>query len=138
MMAAVRNKDSKVEVALRRRLWAVGLRFRKHYKALIGQPDIVFIGSRVVVFVDGDFWHGNAWKIRGLASLADLFPTRTEWWIAKIERNMQRDREVTDALTKAGWLVVRVWESRVLSETDAVVAEISELVRGRRTVLAPN
>ena len=130
MMAAVRNKDGKAEMALRRRLWAIGLRFRKHHKGLVGKPDIVFPGPRIVVFVDGDFWHGNAWRLRGLPSLADLFPSRTEWWVAKIERNMARDQEVTEALAGAGWTVLRYWESRVLADIDAVAAEVEEKVRG--------
>ena len=129
MMAAVKNKDSKAELMLRKRLWAVGLRYRKHHPGLVGRPDIVFPGAQVAVFVDGDFWHGNAWRLRGLASLADLFPNRTDWWVHKIERNMQRDREVTDALTEAGWVVARVWESRVLREVDVVAAEVESLVR---------
>lgn len=132
MMAAVKNKDSKAELMLRKRLWVVGLRYRKHHSGLVGRPDIVFPGARVAVFVDGDFWHGNAWRLRGLASLADLFPNRTDWWVRKIERNMQRDREVTDALTKAGWLVMRVWESRVLAEAEVVAEEIGSLIRDRQ------
>lgn len=131
MMAAVKNKDSKAELMLRKRLWAAGLRYRKHQPGLIGRPDIVFPGAGVVVFVDGDFWHGNAWRLRGLTSLADLFPNRTVWWVHKIERNMQRDCEVTKALTEAGWVVVRVWESRILTEVDVVAAEVERLVRNR-------
>src|SRR5688572_10251123 len=85
MMAQVKNKDSKAELAIRRRLHAMGLRYRLHYR-IEGRPDIAFPSRRVAVFIDGDFWHGNAWKLRGLGSLAELFPTRTEWWVAKITR----------------------------------------------------
>ncbi len=131
MMAAVRSKDSKAEVALRRRLWEKGLRFRKHYKGLVGRPDIVFPGPHAVVFVDGDFWHGNAWQLRGLPTLADLFPTRTEWWVAKIKRNMARDQEVTALLERGGWSVLRYWESRVLTDLNGVAEEVATLVRSR-------
>ena len=131
MMAAVRSKDGKAELALRRRLWALGLRFRKHYKGLIGRPDIVFPGVRVVVFVDGDLWHGNAWRLRGLSSLADLFPTRTEWWVAKIERNVARDEEVGRTLAEEGWHVLRYWESRVLVDLDGVAGEVATQVHAR-------
>lgn len=130
-MAAVRNKDGRAELALRHRLWALGLRFRKHHKRLIGRPDIVFPGPRVVVFVDGDFWHGNAWRLRGLPSLADLFPSRTEWWVAKIERNIARDQEVTSALERDGWRVLRYWESRVLADLNGVAEEVVAFVRSR-------
>ncbi|KKM12201.1 hypothetical protein SY88_05000 [Clostridiales bacterium PH28_bin88] len=132
MMAAVKNKDSKAELALRSRLWAAGLRYRKHYRGLPGRPDIVFPGTRVAVFVDGDFWHGNAWRLRGLQSLADLFPTRTDWWVQKIERNMVRDQEVTWSIMEAGWTVLRYWESHILDDPDGVAREIIDTVRGKK------
>jgi DNA mismatch endonuclease (patch repair protein) len=116
MMAAVRGKDSKAELALRRALHARGLRYRLHARDVFGHPDLVIRSRRLAVFVDGDMWHGNEHRRRGLASLADLFPTRTEWWVAKIERNMQRDQEVSDRLKSEGWTVVRVWESEVLQD----------------------
>lgn len=131
IMAAVRNKDTKAEVLLRSRLWAMGLRYRKNAKDLPGRPDIVFPGPRVVVFVDGDFWHGNAWRLRGLPSLAALFPTRSDWWVAKIERNVARDRRVTAMLADLGWVVLRYWESRVLSDPDGVAREIRDIVNER-------
>ncbi len=82
MMAAVHNKDSKAEIAIRKRLFAFGLRYRKHYKvkALPRRTiDIAFPRRKIAVFIDGDMWHGNAWRLRGLNSLEELFPTRTEW-----------------------------------------------------------
>jgi DNA mismatch endonuclease (patch repair protein) len=113
MMAAVRNKNSKAEVALRRELHARGVRYRLHARDVPGHPDIVIRSLRLAVFVDGDMWHGNAWRLRGLARLEDLFPTRTEWWAAKISRNMERDRQVSERLKEQGWSVVRLWESDV-------------------------
>ncbi len=112
-MAAVRGKDSKAELALRRVLHARGLRYRLHARDVFGHPDLVIRSRKLAVFVDGDMWHGNEHRRRGLASLADLFPTRTEWWVAKIERNIQRDQEVSEHLRADGWTVVRVWESEV-------------------------
>ncbi len=129
-MARVKNKDSKAEMAIRRRLHAMGLRYRLHYR-IVGRPDIVFPARRVAVFVDGDFWHGNAWKLRGLGSLAELFPTRTEWWVAKITHTMERDAEVTRLLAEEGWTVLRFWESEVLADPDAVAEQIATVVRGR-------
>lgn len=116
MMAAVRSKDSKAELALRRALHARGMRYRLHARDVTGHPDLVIRSRRLAVFVDGDMWHGNEHRRRGLASLADLFPTRTDWWVAKIERNMQRDQEVNARLAADGWRVVRLWESEVLSD----------------------
>lgn len=135
MMATVRNRDSKAEWAVRRRLHAMGLRYRLQYK-IIGKPDIVFPRQRVAVFIDGDFWHGNAWRLRGLRSQAELFPTRTEWWVAKITRNMERDDEVTHALSEQGWTVLRFWESDVQRDADQVASRIANEVNEARERLA--
>ena len=132
IMSRIRSKDTQPELLVRRRLWAAGYRYRLHLKALVGRPDIVFVGPKITVFVDGDFWHGNAWRVREKNSLADLFPTNTDWWVAKIERNMERDREVSSALEERGWEVIRVWESDILADLDQVVALITEAVDRRR------
>ncbi|MEJ7901248.1 MAG: very short patch repair endonuclease [Thermomicrobiales bacterium] len=127
MMGKVKQKNSKAEIAIRKRLHAMGLRYRLH-QPLIGRPDIVFPKETIAVFVDGDMWHGNAWRLRGLNSLAELFPSRTEWWVAKITRNMERDTFVTMRLEAEGWTVVRVWESEILKDADAVAEAIAALV----------
>ncbi len=129
MMAAVRSKDSKAELALRRALHARGLRYRLHAKDIPGHPDLVIRSRKIAIFVDGDMWHGNEHHRRGLASLADLFPTRTDWWVAKIERNMQRDREVNAQLAANGWMVVRVWESEVLQDPERAADMIMDILR---------
>lgn len=124
MMSKVKNKDSRAELTVRRCLHARGLRYRIHYNKAYGRPDIVFIRKRVAVFIDGDFWHGNAWRLRGLPSLAAQFPNRTEWWVRKLERTKRRDAEVTERLTNEGWTVLRFWESDVLSNAEMVVNRI--------------
>lgn len=128
MMAAVRSRDSKAELQLRQALHRRGLRYRLHARDVYGTPDIVIRSRQVAVFVDGDFWHGNAWRLRGLPNLAAMFPTRTEWWVNKITRNIQRDKTVTEHLNSDGWHVIRVWESDVLADPDScaerVLAEI--------------
>ena len=121
------------ELALRRELHARGLRYRLHARDIIGRPDVVVRKYRIAVFVDGDFWHGNAWKLRGLPSLEALFPTRTEWWVSKIRRNIARDREVTDTLRESGWNVIRVWESEILDDPAAAAERvIDEINRSGR------
>lgn len=121
MMARVRHKDSRAELALRRALHAAGLRYRLHAADVLGRPDLVIRSRRLAVFVDGDLWHGNPDEVRrrGRSSLDELFPTRTEWWVAKIERTMRRDREVTEGLRAQGWRVVRLWEHDVLRDPEA-------------------
>lgn len=125
-MAAVKHKDSKAELALRRALHAAGLRYRLHTKDVPGKPDIVNRAKKLAVFVDGDLWHGNPDEVRrrGRASLAELFPTRTEWWVAKIERTIARDREVTEQLRAEGWTVIRLWEHDVLRDADGCAAAV--------------
>lgn len=120
-MAKVRNKDSRAELALRRALHAAGLRYRLHAPDVLGRPDLVIRSRRLAVFVDGDLWHGNPDEVRrrGRSSLAELFPSRTEWWVAKIERTVRRDREVTAALRDQGWTVLRLWEHDVLRDPQA-------------------
>jgi DNA mismatch endonuclease, patch repair protein len=133
MMAAVRNKDSKAELALRRTLHARGLRFRLHARDLPGRPDLVIRKYRLAVFVDGDFWHGNAWRVRGLARFEDQFPTNQEFWVAKITRNMERDREVTAALVADGWRVIRLWESEVLDDPAGAAERVHQAIRSAMT-----
>jgi DNA mismatch endonuclease, patch repair protein len=129
MMAAVKAKDSAAELALRRELHQRGRRFQLHARDLAGRPDIVFRRGRVAVFVDGDFWHGNAWRLRGLPNLQAQFPNRTEWWTTKIRRNMERDAEVSAALEGEGWRVVRAWESEVLADASAVADRVDDALR---------
>lgn len=93
---------------------------------MFGHPDLVIRSRRLAIFVDGDMWHGNEHHRRGLSSLADLFPTRTEWWVAKIERNMARDQEVNARLKGEGWTVVRLWESEVLQNPQKASEKVLE------------
>lgn len=129
-MAAVKHKDSRAELALRRELHARGLRYRLHARDIVGCPDIVVRKRGVAVFVDGDFWHGNAHHRRGLARLEDLFPNNTEFWVAKIRRTMERDREVTVELRAGGWQVIRLWEEDVLEAPREAANAVERVLRG--------
>lgn len=129
IMAAVRGRDTVAEMALRRRLWHNGYRYRVH-SPLPGHPDILFSRQKLAVFVDGDFWHGNSWRVRGLPSLEHQFPSRTNWWVAKISQNLARDERVTESLRQQGWEVLRFWESDVLSDPNRVARVVAEVVSG--------
>ncbi|MEH0936774.1 very short patch repair endonuclease [Micromonospora psammae] len=130
IMAAVRNRDTKPEIALRRVLWRRGLRYRVHAK-LIGKPDLAFLGPRLAVFVDGDFWHGNAWRVRGLPNFDAQFHNmnNAEFWRAKISQNIARDQAVNTELQSAAWTVYRVFESQLNSDLERVADQIESLVR---------
>lgn len=111
-MQAIKSKNSKIEVILRQALWKRGLRYRKNTKQVYGHPDIAFIGKRIAVFCDGEFWHGYEWESR-----RGNIKSNKEFWFSKIERNMKRDSEVNDYLTSHGWVVLRFWESEIKNDT---------------------
>lgn len=119
-MKAVKNKDSDIELKLRKELWSRGLRYRKNYTKIIGKPDIVFIGKKVAVFCDSEFWHGYNWEER-----KKDFKSNQDFWISKIERNIQRDIEVTKALEEDGWTVLRFWGKEIKKDT-SVCADVIE------------
>jgi DNA mismatch endonuclease (patch repair protein) len=126
IMSAVRGRDTRPEIALRRALHAKGLRFRVQYRSVRGRPDVAFPTRRIAVFVDGDFWHGNAWRLRGDRSLKSQFARwrNTDFWLAKIRSNIARDHKVTRELTCAGWTVIRFWESDVVKDLNACVSKV--------------
>jgi DNA mismatch endonuclease (patch repair protein) len=113
IMAAVKSKNTRPEVALRKALWRQGLRFRVHYKGLPGKPDIVFMKARIAVFCDGDYWHGHNWALRGMKNFEEELAGYSEFWANKIRRNVQRDEEVNRQLIALGWQVLRIWESEI-------------------------
>ncbi|MBQ4081859.1 MAG: very short patch repair endonuclease [Clostridia bacterium] len=121
-MQAVKNKDSQIELLLRKELWSRGIRYRKNSTKIFGKPDIVFIGKKVAVFCDSEFWHGYNWEER-----KKDFKSHQEFWIPKIERNMQRDKEVTAKLESEGWIVLRFWGNEIKKNT-AQCADIIEKV----------
>jgi len=128
IMSSVRSEDTRPELLVRRRLWHRGYRYRKHYRKVEGNPDLAFPSVKLAVFIDGDFWHGNAWRVRGYDSLEDLFPSKTEWWVKKIRENMHRDDYVTETLKEDGWTVLRYWSSTIDQDVERVVDEIARTV----------
>jgi|SRR6266446_5211993 len=108
-----RSANTRAELQLRKALSSLGLRYRLHVARLPGRPDVVFIRSRVAVFCDGDFWHGRKWRTRRSRLQTGA---NARYWIDKISYNIARDKRQTNALRRAGWLVVRVWETDVLRD----------------------
>ncbi len=128
IMSAVKSKDTRPELKLRKALWREGLRYRVNYKKLPGKPDIVFTKWKVAVFCDGDFWHGHNWAIRGQKSLQEELSSYSQYWRDKILRNIERDEENNKALIALGWTVVRIWESDIKNDLDGCVEMIKELL----------
>jgi DNA mismatch endonuclease, patch repair protein len=126
-----RSRDTKAELALRRALWKLGLRYQLHDARLPGKPDIIFVRAKVVVFVDGDFWHGRHWRARKpkLARGANA-----AYWIPKIEANIKRDERQTNELRKMGWMVSRFWETDIASDVEKLSRRLAEVIRYRADV----
>ena len=131
-MQRIRSKDTKPEVVLRKALWHKGYRYRKNYKDLPGKPDIVFTKQKVCVFVDSEFFHGkdfeSGYKSRKYSSLREQLENsnHSEFWMSKIQRNMERDREVDAELHGLGWSVLRFWSKDVLRKTEDCIDAIEE------------
>lgn len=133
-MSAVKSRDTKAELALRRELHANGVRYRLQARDVFGRPDLVIRKYRIAVFVDGDMWHGNEHVRRGLPSLEALFPTNSDFWCGKIRRNMERDREVNERLSSDGWTVLRFWATDVEANPEPAACEVQQAVCRSRGV----
>ncbi|HET8839798.1 MAG TPA: very short patch repair endonuclease [Flavobacteriaceae bacterium] len=107
-MSKIRGTENKLEVRFRKEFWKRGFHYRKNVKTMIGKPDIVFRKYKTVVFIDGEFWHGYNWEEK-----KNKIKSNRAFWIPKIERNMQRDREVNQTLEAQGFTVFRFWEREI-------------------------
>ena len=126
IMSSIPSKGTRPEITLRKALWHNNLRYRVNYNKLPGKPDIVFTKQKVVVFCDGDYWHGHNWAIRGLSSLEEELAGYSEYWRKKIIRNIERDDEVNKKLRSLGWRVVRIWESDIKRDLAGCVAVVQD------------
>ncbi len=126
-MQSNKSTGTKPELVLAKAMWALGLRYRKNSGSIFGKPDFSFKKYKVAVFVDGEFWHGKDWEQKK----AEIKGNR-EFWIAKIERNIQRDIEVTGRLKAEGWTVLRFWSNDVVKDTTSCAEKVKEIIRARR------
>ena len=124
-MRNIRNKDTRIEIVLRKALWKKGYRYRKNYSGLPGKPDIVLTKEKIAIFCDGEFFHGKDWE-----TLRKKLETSNngEFWIKKIENNIARDRETDKKLCSMGWRVLRFWGKDILRDPDKCIKSIEELV----------
>ena len=132
MMAGVRSKDTRPELALRRALHAAGYRFRLHAKGVIGKPDLVLPKYRTVIFVHGCFWHRHAG-----CRYAAVPSTRADFWQSKFHANVTRDALVLQELSEIGWRVAIVWECalRAPEQVEQVCLILSDWLHGGSTIL---
>lgn len=124
IMSKVKSKDSKIEIDFRKAIWKAGFRYRKNPTKYFGKPDIVLPERKTAIFIDSCFWHGCKKHCR--------IPTvREKYWTAKIDRNIERDKETSKYYKKQGWKIFRIWEHDLLEKRDkiikSVVADISKI-----------
>ena len=120
-MRRIKSKDTSIEILLRKELWRRGLRYRKNAKDVFGKPDMVFKSKKLAVFADSEFWHGKY-----LMEGKYIPKTNTEFWVKKIERNIERDKEVNQKLKDDGWTVLRFWESDIRKKLSECIELIEE------------
>lgn len=125
-MSQIKSTGSSIEDMLCKELWHRGLRYRKNVANITGKPDIVFRKARVVVFCDGEFWHGYNWSEK-----KPKIKTNRDYWIPKIEKNIERDKVVNEALIAEGWLVIRFWEKQIKNNLTGCADIVEGFVRDR-------
>ena len=118
-MQAVKATGSKIEKRIGKALWKANIRYRKHYKKLPGKPDFVLGRFKIAIFCDSHFWHGYKWDER-----KHDHKTNKEFWYKKIERNIERDKEVNTILNVMGWIVIRFWEHEIKEDVDKCVTRV--------------
>ncbi|KAA3611068.1 MAG: very short patch repair endonuclease [Calditrichaeota bacterium] len=108
LMSKIKGKNTKPELDFRKELWRRGIRYRINYKKLPGKPDIVSKKYKLIIFIDGEFWHGYNWNEK-----KQKIKSNRDFWIPKIERNMQRDRHNNETLKNMGYKVFRFWDFEI-------------------------
>ncbi len=124
-MSRIHGKDTSIELTLRKALWKKGYRYRKNCKWLPGTPDIVLTKHKIAIFCDSEFFHGKDWNVlkKKLES-----GKNSDYWIAKIEKNIARDIEKDRMLQVDGWSVLHFWGKDILNNTDECIATIEEMI----------
>jgi len=124
LMSKIKSSETKPEIKIRKALWAKGLRYRKNVKRLPGCPDIVLSRYKIIIFIDGEFWHGYNWDQK-----KEKIKSNREFWIPKIERNIQRDRINNENLKNQGWNVLRFWEKEIEKDFEKCIRLILSYIQ---------
>lgn len=125
IMSHIKSKDTSIEMMVRRRLFALGYRYRVNYKALPGKPDIVFTKKKVVVFIHGCYWHGHDCGSR----YAHTSKSNKNYWGLKIQRTQQRDQEHIRELESLGWKVIVLWECQIKDHFEQTIDNLMSIIR---------
>lgn len=128
-MSRIRGKDTTIELQLRKALWHRGIRYRKNYKALPGRPDIAITKYKIAIFCDSEFFHGKDWDaLKGKLEKGK----NPDYWIAKISRNMERDRATDQELAFLDWTVIHFWGKEITKNLDECIKVVEEAVFGAK------
>lgn len=130
VMSMIRSSNTKDEVRLAKALWHLGYRYRKNNKTVFGKPDLTFKQLKIAIFVDSEFFHGKNWET------CKKPKTNTEFWIKKIERNIQRDIEVNVHLESQNWKILRFWGTDIKKNLDFCILEIQKAINERQISLS--
>lgn len=127
IMSHIRAKETQPEIQFRKALWNIGIRYRKNSKKLPGRPDVAIQKYKLAIFIDGEFWHGYNW-----AEKKDKVKSNRDFWIPKIERNIQRDLEVGAQLEAMGYTVIRFWEHQLKKSLPSCIAIVLGFINGAK------
>ena len=119
-MSRIKGKDTRIEVAVRKRLFSYGFRYRKNDKKLPGKPDIVFPKYKTVVFIHGCFWHMHSG-----CKIARIPKSNVDFWTEKLNRNVEKDRINKQQLVEMGWKVITIWECEIENDLDSATQMIA-------------
>lgn len=128
-MQNIKNKDTKIEVTLRKALWNKGYRYRKNYKKIPGKPDIALTKYKIAIFCDSEFFHGKDWEELQEQIKRGKNP---DFWLKKISANRERDEDINKQLNFLGWTVIRFWGKDILKHTDECVRTVEEAIFASR------
>lgn len=123
-MSRIRSKNTSIEQLLGKAMWSIGLRYRKNDKTVFGKPDFVFKGKKIAVFCDSEFWHGKY-----LLEQKYIPKSNSEYWIPKLERNIERDKQVNTELESAGWTVIRFWEKDIRKNVEECAKKVFDILK---------
>lgn len=126
-MSRIRSTETSIEIKLRKALWHRGHRYQKNCKKIMGKPDICFKGKKVAVFCDSEFWHGKY-----LMEEKYIPKSNKDYWIPKIKRNIERDKEVSSELEKGGWTVLRFWQKEIEKDLETCISRIEEILKSKK------
>lgn len=128
-MQAIKSKNTKIEIVLAKELWAAGYRYRRNTKAVYGKPDFSFAKYKIAIFCDSEFWHGKDWDIA-----QHKIGSNREFWLKKIQGNIDRDIKVNLELKNQGWTVLRFWEKDLKKDVKTCLNRVEDAINSTKGI----